>query len=67
MRFFLIERLAQLVEVDKKRNESIRHNPQEEKINAAFDKIEKLLQNGKLNRQKSRLSNAFSTYINNIV
>ncbi len=31
LRFFLIERLAQLVEVDKKRNESIRHNPQEEK------------------------------------
>jgi hypothetical protein len=68
LRFFLIERLAQLVEVDKKRNESIRHNPQEEQINLAFDKIERLLhQNGKLNRQKSRLSNAFSTYINNIV
>lgn len=67
MRFFVIERLGNLVEVDNKMNEP-RKNPQEEKINLAFDKIEKLLrQNGKLNRQKSRLSNAFSTYINNII
>ena len=68
MRFFVIERLGHLVDFDKKRNEPIRNNPQEEKLNLVFDKIEKLLrQNGKLNRQKSRLSNAFSAYINNIV
>jgi hypothetical protein len=67
MRLFVIERLGNLVEVDNKIN-GPRKTPQEEKINTAFDKIEKLLrQNGKLNRQKSRLSNAFSTYINNII